>query len=163
MGWVFLYCSSKRFKGLGRVHWIKKKKKVRLKQKMLRSWLVWVKPHEKHCLLHFCFCLSPLSLLRKSPSKQISCYYTVVISMCVWLEFQQQTEGKKTTCKKKKNFIPCKPHRARTQPRSDQGRNRAVTVGIENKKQKHLLYTFNNQLTQRVTKLYFSHFFSGGQ
>lgn len=35
----------------------------------------------------------------------------------------------------KKMFIPCKPHRARAQPRSDLGRNRAVTVGIENKKQ----------------------------
>lgn len=46
------------------------------------------------------------------------------------------TNREKSICKKKM-FIPCKPHRARAQPRSDLGRNRAVTVGIENKKQKH--------------------------
>lgn len=52
---------------------------------------------------------------------------------------QQQTEGKKNIKmqEKKKKFILCKPHRARAQPRSELGRNRVVTVGIENKKQKH--------------------------
>lgn len=44
------------------------------------------------------------------------------------------TSRENSICKKKM-FIPCKPHRARAQPRSDLGRNRAVTVGIENKKQ----------------------------
>lgn len=52
---------------------------------------------------------------------------------------QQQTEEKKIyqDARKKKKFILCKPHRARAQPRWELGRNRVVTVGIENKEQKH--------------------------
>lgn len=68
----------------------------------------------------------------------------------------KNNKQRKFYLQEKKKFIPCKPHRARAQPRSDLGRNRTVTVGIENKKtNKTLLYTSNNQLTKQLTQLLF--------
>lgn len=65
---------------------------------------------------------------------------------------------------KKMFFIPCKPHRARTQPRSDLGGGgSAATVGIENKKQNKKHFSLlSNQMSRQLTKPNISpHFLSG--
>lgn len=72
------------------------------------------------------------------------CLLVEIIKIEVWLTRCVGVDGlTRISLARKKTFILCKPHRARAQPRSDLGRNRAVTVGIERKKKRNFSWPNN--------------------